>query len=155
VVGLVGADVILASVSIGFWVATRAMNMFDILACTIPGFSDQEQSEEKPTNPATLAWWEAKALMSGANGTGAEAEEESPSRRRGRRRKSKSKSKKNETDDDGAYKPAPSEIAATEGDVLPSDDRDWESAAGVWGLTALGGLGLGSAGAYGSEIIAV
>ncbi|KAH6888701.1 hypothetical protein B0T10DRAFT_59835 [Thelonectria olida] len=154
VVGLVGADVILASVSIGFWVATRAMNTFDILACTMPGFSGQQEPEDKPAKPVTMAWWEAKALMSGANGTGVEAEEESPSRRRGRRRKSKSKTKKNEPDD-GAYKPAPSEVSATEGDVLPSDDWDWESAAVVWGLTALGGLGLGSAGAYGSEIIAV
>lgn len=53
------------------------------------------------------------------------------------------------------YKPS-SAVAASvaEGDVIPVDRLDWESAALAWGLTAFGGLGCGSAGVFGGECIA-
>lgn len=143
VVGLAGADVILASVSIGFWVAARAMDTLDILACTTPGFSAQrEERPRTPTEPITMTWWEADALMSGANGSGLD----SPARQAGRRLRSRKATRNSR---------APSSRVEATDEAPPSEARDWESAAVVWGLTTLGGLGLGSAGAYGSEIVAV
>ncbi|KAF7545489.1 hypothetical protein G7Z17_g9129 [Cylindrodendrum hubeiense] len=144
VVGAVGWEVILSSVSIGFWVATRATDVSAILAATIPSYQGQERipDEAKPElNVATRG--KAKAGPAEEEGTG--------SRRRGRSRKIKHE----DPSGGGAYEPSASEAAATdEGDVMPSDGLDWESAAVVWGLTSLGGLGVGSAGAFGGECVA-
>ena len=55
---------------------------------------------------------------------------------------------------DATYQPTPAVKAqAVEGDVLPDDEFDWESAALAWGLTALGGLGAGSSAVYGAECV--
>ncbi|KAK3340725.1 hypothetical protein B0H65DRAFT_473292 [Neurospora tetraspora] len=55
---------------------------------------------------------------------------------------------------DSTYEPTPAVRAqAVEGDVLPDDEFDWESAALAWGLTALGGLGVGSSAVYGAECV--
>lgn len=138
VVGMAGWDVIISSVSIGLWVATRATDVLGILASTIPAYPPSQKQAEAETKAE-------------AEGTGElEADgQDSGSRRRGRSRQIK------EDPANNAYEPAASEVAATEeGDVLPSDQLDWESAAVVWGLTALGGLGVGSAGAFGGECIA-
>ncbi|KAL0473228.1 hypothetical protein QR685DRAFT_516201 [Neurospora intermedia] len=55
---------------------------------------------------------------------------------------------------DSTYEPTPAVKAqAVEGDVLPDDEFDWESAALAWGLTALGGLGVGSSAVYGAECV--
>ncbi|KAI5465849.1 hypothetical protein BGZ63DRAFT_374695 [Mariannaea sp. PMI_226] len=156
VVGAAGADVILTALSFGLWVATRAMNVSDILACTIPGVPNRKQVDDESIATApSKERGNAQAFMSGANGMGntggGVGDEPGQRRRRGQ------KISKREPDD-SSYKPAPAEeiaAEAEEGDVLLTDDLDWESAAVVWGLTALGGLGVGSSGAYGSEIIAV
>ncbi|KPM40637.1 hypothetical protein AK830_g5905 [Neonectria ditissima] len=162
VVGMAGWDVIISGVSIGLWVATRATDVSDILASTIPAYPGHEHASAETkaeAAPNAVTRGAAKALTAVGIGAGvgtgeseAEAEAEgqgSGPRRRGRSRKIK------EDPANNAYEPAASEVAATEeGDELPSDDLDWESAAVVWGLTTLGGLGVGSAGAFGAEFIA-
>ncbi|AEO57791.1 hypothetical protein MYCTH_2304416 [Thermothelomyces thermophilus ATCC 42464] len=53
------------------------------------------------------------------------------------------------------YRPTPAARADVGlGDVVPEDDFDWEAAALTWGLTAVGGLGLGSAAVFGAECLA-
>lgn len=86
-------------------------------------------------------------------------------RRRGRPRKAKLEpepepepeeaagNNKKEDDDDKTYEPPPAvRAAAGYGDVMPEGDEfDWEPASLAWGLTALLGLGVGSAAVYGAE----
>ncbi|KAK4106440.1 hypothetical protein N658DRAFT_491062 [Parathielavia hyrcaniae] len=56
--------------------------------------------------------------------------------------------------DDKTYEPTPAvEAEVGLADVLPEDDFDWEPAALAWGLTAIGGLGLGSAAVFGVECV--
>ncbi|TLD31211.1 hypothetical protein PspLS_02140 [Pyricularia sp. CBS 133598] len=79
-------------------------------------------------------------------------------RRRGRPRKVKQEEPEPEPGteqiEDPTYEPTPEEAAqVVEGDTLPDEDLDWEVAALAWGITALGGLGSGSAGVYGGECI--
>ncbi|KXX79531.1 hypothetical protein MMYC01_203121 [Madurella mycetomatis] len=78
-------------------------------------------------------------------------------RRRGRPRKVKPEpepEEKGEVVEDGTYEPTPDVKAEVGlGDVVPDDDFDWESAALAWGLTALGGLGVGSAAVFGAECV--
>jgi hypothetical protein len=58
------------------------------------------------------------------------------------------------TTDDETYEPSPKVKAEVGlGDVVPDDDFDWESASLAWALTALGGLGVGSAAVFGAECI--
>ncbi|KAK7398394.1 hypothetical protein QQX98_012238 [Neonectria punicea] len=159
VVGMTGWDVIISSVSIGLWAATRATDVSEILASTIPAYPSNEHGEtetEAEAEPNAVTRGKAMALKAVGLGAGAGTEESearidgegSGPRRRGRSRKIR------EDPANSAYEA--SEVAATEeGDVLPpSDELNWESAAVVWGLTALGGLGVGSAGAFGGECIA-
>ncbi|KAK1773235.1 hypothetical protein QBC45DRAFT_364250 [Copromyces sp. CBS 386.78] len=55
---------------------------------------------------------------------------------------------------DSTYEPTPAvRVQTVEGDILPDDEFDWDSAALVWGLTALGGLGAGSSAVYGAECV--
>ncbi|KAH6849788.1 hypothetical protein B0I37DRAFT_96914 [Chaetomium sp. MPI-CAGE-AT-0009] len=57
--------------------------------------------------------------------------------------------------DDKIYEPAPAVQAEVGlGDAMPEDDFDWESASLAWGVTVLGGLGLGSAAVLGAECLA-
>jgi hypothetical protein len=63
-------------------------------------------------------------------------------RRRGRPRRS--------SVGDSAYHPT--KAVHAEGDV--DEDEDWESAALVWGLVAMTGLGTGSSGVFGAETTA-
>lgn len=78
-------------------------------------------------------------------------------RRRGRPRKVKPEPEPEEKEEvvrDGTYEPTPDVKAEVGlGDVVPDDDFDWESAALAWGLTVLGGLGVGSAAVFGAECV--
>ncbi|KAI8634609.1 hypothetical protein F5Y19DRAFT_469670 [Xylariaceae sp. FL1651] len=93
-------------------------------------------------------------------------------RRRGRPRKAKQQLTADETDEDRmshrseplqdkdveedkAYVPTPSiaKSAFEEGDELPPQDLDWESASLTWGLAAFGGLASACAGVFGGECI--
>ncbi|KAK3322142.1 hypothetical protein B0H66DRAFT_589920 [Apodospora peruviana] len=86
-------------------------------------------------------------------------EEVQTPRRRGRLRKAAKAEPTPEPDPeevlgDATYEPSPAvEASVIQGDVVPDDDFDWESASLAWGLTALGGLGAGSAAVFGAECI--
>lgn len=69
-------------------------------------------------------------------------------RRRGR-------PKKKVSEEDRAYEPTAAEARdVAEGDILPPEELDWESAALAWGLAAFGGLGAAEAGVFGAECVA-
>ncbi|KAI8949923.1 hypothetical protein F4801DRAFT_550949 [Xylaria longipes] len=59
-----------------------------------------------------------------------------------------------ETDADKAYVPTPAVAAsAGEGDEIPPQTLDWESASLAWGLAAFGGLASACAGVFGGECV--
>ncbi|KAF7559777.1 hypothetical protein G7046_g4381 [Stylonectria norvegica] len=149
VAGGVGKDVILSAISIGCWAAVRATEVSDILASTIPAYNGQGRIEDASgAGPSVTAPGKAKATSTNSDNTAAGP------RRRGRPRKVKVDPAEDQEDED-EYEPTPAVAAETEeGDVLPEAALEWESAAVVWGLTALGGLGVGCAGAFGGECVA-
>lgn len=69
-------------------------------------------------------------------------ENEQKPKRRGRSKKS--------IDLDSTYQP--SQAVQSEGDE--DEEEDWEAGALTWGLIALSGLGMGSAGVFGAETTA-
>ena len=72
----------------------------------------------------------------------------------GAKPKRRGRSKKTAVDDDAddaSYEPTESE-QMEEGDE--DVEEDWEAGALAWGLITTGGLGTGSAGVYGAEIMA-
>lgn len=152
VVGGIGRDVLLSALSIGLWAAVRAIDVSGVLAATIPFYGlhrDGELPLEPASSPASSKRGKPKAITTGINGTH-EVDEKGSVRKRGKSRKSKSVA-------DAPYEPSPSETAsAAEGDALPGRDHvvDYEPAALAWGLTTVGGLGVGSAGVLGAECIA-
>lgn len=177
----IGRDVLLCGLSLGLWAAVRGLDASKILASTVPLYKTGLESEDhEPTNSADETTAEtslseessvkaesespssvrkrgraAKAKGSSANDTSVDDEvaPSSSTRRRGRQRKVKADPE--EEPGDTLYKPSPAVAASVaEGDVIPVDGLDWESAALAWGLTAFGGLGCGSAGVFGGECIA-
>jgi hypothetical protein len=154
VVGGIGRDVLLSALSIGFWAAVRAIDVSGVLATTIPFYELHRDDVDEvlpiqPSSPTSKRRAKPKAISTGINGTH-EVDEKGSVRRRGRPRKSKD-------GDDAQYEPTPSEAAsAAEGDALPRGDHvvDYEATALAWGLTTVGGLGVGSAGVLGGECIA-
>ncbi|KAI3336438.1 hypothetical protein HD806DRAFT_5827 [Xylariaceae sp. AK1471] len=75
-------------------------------------------------------------------------DEEPPSSHRSGR------SKFREAEEEKAYVPTPAVARSTlEGDELPAQDLDWESASLAWGLAALGGLASACAAVFGGESI--
>jgi hypothetical protein len=154
VVGGIGRDVLLSALSIGLWAAVRAIDVSGVLASTIPLYElhrddVDELLIEPAASPAVKKRSKPKAITTGIHGTH-EVDEKGSVRRRGRPRKSKD-------GEDAQYEPTPSEAAsAAEGDSLPGGDHviDYEATALAWGLTTVGGLGVGSAGVLGGECIA-
>jgi hypothetical protein len=158
VVSGIGRDVLLSALSIGLWAAVRAIEVSGVLATTIPFYElhrddvDEllSESAETPASASKKKRAKPKAISTGLNGTH-EVDEAGSVRRRGRPRKSEI------TDEDSKYEPTPSEAAVTaEGDTLPRGEHavDYEATALAWGLTTVGGLGVGSAGVLGGECIA-
>ena len=122
------------------------------------------KSEPEPEPPMTLrrsgrqrkARLGSVASSSGASeepavtGTAAATGTGTVTRKRGRPKKAKPAQ-----EEESAYEPTPSEARkAVEGDVVPPTDLDWESAALVWGLSAVSGLASASSGVFGGECIA-
>ncbi|KAI1312204.1 hypothetical protein F5Y03DRAFT_266966 [Xylaria venustula] len=65
-----------------------------------------------------------------------------------------SRSRKTGNNEDDAYVPTPATArSAPEGDELPPQDLDWESASLAWGLATFGGLASACAGVFGGECI--
>jgi hypothetical protein len=118
-----------------------------------PGFSMRlrHRGQPKKTSVSSISSFEAPT----------EDTHQTP-RRRGRPRKVKPKPESelelelelDEAPGDETYEPTPAVKADLAlADVLPEDDFDWESASLAWGLSVLGGLGVGSAAVYGAESV--
>ncbi|KAI1879632.1 hypothetical protein JX265_002586 [Neoarthrinium moseri] len=173
VVAAVGRDALLCTVSLGLWAAVRASDVGNIFMSTVPFYGKPgvpvTTHEASPTpQPAIKSEPEATespepelgmtlrrrgrpksrvASIASSSGASEEVSTPTPTRRRGRPRK-------NVAEEEKAYEPSPAEARdVVEGDVLPPDDLDWESAALAWGLAAFGGLGSASAGVFGAECI--
>lgn len=182
VVAAAGKDVLLSGLSIGLWAAVRAMDVGDILQSAVPRHKTAENtsphvpspdttdgatSASKSPTPAPEASMPLRrrdrassSRYSSVRSSVGPEENGTPAptpRRRGRPRKVKPEHEHDPEEDaqDATYVPAPDDDdkASVMGDVLPGDDFDWESAALAWGLTALGGLGMGSSAVYGAECI--
>jgi hypothetical protein len=158
VVRKVGWDVLLSGVSLGLWAAVRVTDVLHVMTYQVSQH-DQEDNEYGQTHDTGAATSEnkprgAKATLRSALGIDNGSSHQLRSRHRAA--KTETDSEDEDSDSDSDYVPTPSEMAAAaEGDVLPSaGDEGWESAALAWGLTALGGLGAGSAAVYGGECIA-
>ncbi|KAI1752324.1 hypothetical protein F4782DRAFT_501421 [Xylaria castorea] len=69
-------------------------------------------------------------------------------------RQSKQHPKTKEAEEDKAYVPTPAVADSTlEGDEMPPQTLDWESASLAWGLAAFGGLPSACAGVFGGECV--
>jgi hypothetical protein len=174
VVAAVGRDVMLSALSLGLWAAVRALDSRDVLLSAIPfykthhtslaeevaGMASDETHALKQESPA------AGTLTTEAESTGrkkstrmrvstakaAESHDDTSTGSRRRGRPKKSRTDPEEVPGDETYVPDEKlEIAA--GDVVPTDEADFEVTALTWGLTVLGGLGCGSAGVFGGECI--
>ena len=173
VVAAVGYDVLLSGLSIGIWAAVRSLRASHVLTSAVPLYEDNdnahgEQISDKATedddddNQSTAgsvrrSSRQHKARVPSVSSVASRDDEEhreAPApRRRGRPRKVKKDPE--EEPGDETYQPSAAEVkASAEGDSLPSQEVDWEAAALAWGLTAVGGLGLGSAGVFGGECLA-
>lgn len=176
VVAAVGYDVLLCGLSIGIWAAVRSLRASHVLTSAVPLYEDSDAiSGEHVSEKATDHDDDDKASTSGSvrrssrqhkarvpsvssvtsrDGDDSRSAAPAPApRRRGRPRKVRQDPE--EERGDTTYEPTVEEVkTSAEGDSLPSPEVDWEAAAVAWGLTALGGLGLGSAGVFGGECLA-
>ncbi|KAK8082535.1 hypothetical protein PG996_001316 [Apiospora saccharicola] len=172
VVAGVGWDALICVMSLGIWAAVRATDIQAIIKSAVPYYgteiadalpsSKEDASEQKiKTEPeddespdpepymALKASGRAKGrLASIASSSGASEDiAASTPRQRGRANRQLAEEEK-------AYEPTAKEAReVVEGDILPPDDLDWESASLSWGLAALGGLGCACAGVFGGESI--
>lgn len=173
VVQAVGWDVLLCTLSLGVWAAVRATDVQDIIKSATPVFNFRRKVEhaieEHTPNASVKAESEpaddvgsehsmtlrrsgrrTKTRLGSIASSNSPSEEGTvvPARKRGRPKKTK------QSEEEKAYEPEPSETRElVEGDVLPADGLDWESAALTWGLAAFAGLGSACAGVFGGECI--
>lgn len=174
VVAAVGYDVLLSGLSIGIWAAVRALRASHVLTSAVPLYEDSDDlngghasakaTEDDDDDKASTAGSVRRSsrqhkarvpsVSSVASRDGEDHRGGAPApRRRGRPRKVKHDPE--EEPGDETYEPSVEEVkTSAEGDSLPSQEVDWEAAALAWGLTAMGGLGLGSAGVFGGECLA-
>ncbi|KAI0382910.1 hypothetical protein F5Y04DRAFT_251355 [Hypomontagnella monticulosa] len=167
-------DVLVCALSLGLWAAVRATDVQHILESAIPTnkshqktehFVEEDREPQTPVKPdpdpvesapsehsMTLRrrGRPAKSRVGSVASSSGFSEEGAvtPGRRRGRPKKAK------QHEEEKAYEPAPSEAKElVEGDIVPANDMDWESAALAWGLVAFAGLGSAFAGVLGGECI--
>ncbi|KAK3357368.1 hypothetical protein B0T25DRAFT_538989 [Lasiosphaeria hispida] len=177
VVAAAGKDVLLSALSLGLWAAVRAMDAGDIVKSVAPsceafGSSSSGKAsadiheieprlKEKAPGPSfelsRLRDQPTQSSASSISSSNGPSDDGAPTpRKRGRPRKIKTESEADleEIPGDSTYEPTPEERSSiVEGDIVPGDEFDWESAALAWGLTALGGLGAGSAAVFGAECV--
>lgn len=172
VVGAAGRDTLISALSLGLWAAVRAINADEILKSAVlfygaqPTTSDTTQPREsdvhdlvsQPSRTLRRKDLGIRSRFSNISSFNEFSEEGTPTpapRRRCRPRKAKHEPTPDpeEVPGDTTYEPTASEKASVVGDVITAEDSDWESTALAWGLTALGGLGVGSAGVFGAECI--
>ncbi|KAF9875607.1 hypothetical protein CkaCkLH20_06988 [Colletotrichum karsti] len=169
VVAGVAWDVLLSGASQGLWAATRALDVNDVLASSTPFALKKAPKAQPPTRllesndkstPESETDDNDGALHTRHKGRSANAKSdemtisETPMAKGNRRTRAQKAAATPDDAPEATYEPSPAESrSAVEGDELPDDDLDWESAALAWGLTALGGLGSSSAGVFGAECI--
>lgn len=172
VVAAVGYDVLLSGFSIGVWAAVRSLKASHVLTSAVPLYENSDdfqgehasgQATEDDDDKASTAGSVRRSsrqhkarvpsVSSVASRDGEDHRGAPTPRRRGRPRKVKHDPE--EEPGDKTYEPSAEEVkSSSEGDSLPSQEVDWEAAALVWGLTAVGGLALGSSGVFGGECLA-
>lgn len=172
VVAGVGYDVLLSGLSIGVWAAVRSLQASHVLTSAVPLYENSDDVQGDHTSEKATEDDDDKASTAGsvrrssrqhkarvpsvssvASRDGEDHRVAPTPRRRGRPRKVKHDPE--EEPGDNTYEPSAEEVkASSEGDSLPSQEVDWEAAALAWGLTAVGGLGLGSSGVFGGECLA-
>lgn len=169
VVAAVGYDVLLSGLSIGVWAAVRSLKAGDVLTSAVPLYessgdvhgeaktTDEDQDKASTAGSVRRSSRQHNARVPSVSSVASRDNEEQRGvptpRRRGRPRKVKHDPE--EEPGDETYEPSPEEVkVSAEGDSLPSQEVDWEAAALAWGLTAVGGLGLGSSGVFGGECLA-
>lgn len=173
VVAAVGYDVLLSAISTGLWAAIRSLRARDILTSVVPLYNGSRDPAPKEPSPGpsrpTATTTTTMATTRGVRRSGrgrripdaastashdGEDHGEPPStRRRGRTRKARQDPVEEPADE--TYVPSSEEKAsAAEGDAMPDQEVELEAAALAWGLMAVGGLGLGSAGVFGAECLA-
>ncbi|KAL0930813.1 uncharacterized protein CTRU02_213548 [Colletotrichum truncatum] len=171
VVAAVASDVLLSGVSQGLWAATRVLDVNDILASSTPlvqkrpfkaqpsaelpagNGSSTPEAEAEPDSYDGSASTQRQGLSAKAKSDGANIPEAFALKEPRKARSRKATAEFGKTLEI-AYNPSPVEsFYGVEGDRLPDTDLDWESAALVWGLAALGGLGSSSASIFGAECI--
>ncbi|KAK9779447.1 hypothetical protein SCAR479_03513 [Seiridium cardinale] len=178
VVAAVGWDVLLCALSLGFWTAIRATDVEGIITSTVPFYRKSAYKnadhEAKDTPRPTI-----KEESEAAESSEPEAGTSMTLRRRGHHKsrvasiasiassdagtdeassgtvRRRGRPKRKVAEDEKAYEPTAQEARqVVEGDVLPPEQLDWESAALAWGLAAFGGLGASEAGVFGAECVA-
>lgn len=159
VVSTIGRDVLLSTISLGAWAAVRSTDVSDIVSSCLPfvGASSEDASKNL-TGASELRRGSHKRAAASIESIASDTDGDRRSgtlRKRGRPKRAITKDPAEDSDDQ-TYEPTPSEVAnVAEGDILPEQgETGWESTALVWGLTALGGLGVSTAAALGAECIA-
>lgn len=170
VVAAVGYDVLISGLSVGLWAAVRSLGADDILTSVVPLYkkrgggagapdeADYGRDHEgnpgaEPTPaPSSLRRSGRRRTTTARAKQDEELSEPPTPRRRGRPRKDR----KDPEEDPGdlTYEPTYEEEVSARGDPLPAQEADLETAGLVWALISVGGLGLGSAGVFGSECLA-
>lgn len=174
-VAAVGYDVLLSGTGAGLWAAVRSLGASDILTSVVPLYDDgrEDATPEKPSDEPSQPSLSTSTTTTGrsvrrsgrnraasnsvnSTTTSHDGEEEhaAPPKARRRGRPRKVRQDPEEESGDKTYVPSSPEKASAEGDALPSQEVDLEAAALAWGLMAVGGLGLGSAGVFGGECLA-
>lgn len=172
VVAAVGWDALICVVSLGVWAAVRATDVQAIIKSAVPYYSTdstealpsskeddpakkiktEPQDDESPEPEPYMALrgsGRAKARLASIGSFSGASEDIAAStpRQRGRANRQLKEEEK-------AYEPTAKEAReVVEGDMLPPEELDWESASLSWGLAALGGLGCACAGVFGGESI--
>ncbi|KAI1460652.1 hypothetical protein F4805DRAFT_416630 [Annulohypoxylon moriforme] len=174
----VGWDVLICTFSIGLWAAVRATNTQHIIYSTYLNYGFNHKLEDptgeikRPSTPIKadrerdhefsedVASEHSMTLRNRRRSTksrvGSVASSNAPSdeggrtpgKRRGRPKKAK------QPEEEKSYEPTLSETRdIVEGDILPAEESDWESAALAWGIAAFSGLGSATAGVFGAECV--
>jgi hypothetical protein len=157
VVAAVGADVLLSALSLGLWAAVRDIDVEDILSSSIPYYKTSLAKSSTEIDAPTVKFEqdhevERRRGRKARATTSAEPPDEPATngsiRKRGRPRKIKTEP---DHSPDATFTPTPDLIKSTvEGDEM-LEDTNWDSASLAWGMTALGGLGVGCSAVYGAE----
>ncbi|KAK7940832.1 uncharacterized protein PG986_013219 [Apiospora aurea] len=170
VVAAVGWDTLICAVSLGVWAAVRATDVQAIIKSAVPYYGTdiaealpsreaildkmiktEPEDDESPEPESYMSKQSGRSkgrLASIASSSGlSEDVAASTPRRRGQANRQLAEEEK-------AYEPTAQEAREiVEGDILPPEELDWESASLSWGFAALGGLGCACAGVFGGENI--